>query len=257
MLVGPSSASATEIVAGALQDHDRALLVGQTTYGKGSVQTVFRLSDNNWLKMTTARWYTPSGRSIQGPYGIDGRVADGGDGLNAVVPTEEAEGKRPEFHTEAGRVVYGGGGIAPDLEVAPDTLTLDERASARMLRQQNYTKWIEARFGFSTKFAGSNPDLKPDFQVTPEMLDTFYETLVKAEVPIDRETFDSGRRWIALELGYEIAMAKWGVAEARKRSNLNDPQVSKAIDLLSKAKTTEELFTLGLREAEAKRTASR
>jgi carboxyl-terminal processing protease len=257
MLVGPSSASATEIVAGALQDHDRALLVGQTTYGKGSVQTVFRLSDNNWLKMTTARWYTPSGRSIQGPYGIDSRIADGGDGLNAVAPIEGEEGKRPEFRTEAGRVVYGGGGIAPDLEVAPDTLTMEERASARMLRQQNYTKWVEARFAYSTKFAGSNANLKPGFEVTPEMLNTFFEALVKAEVPIDRETFDTGRRWIALELGYEIAMAKWGVAEARKRSNLHDPQVNKAIDLLKNAKTTEELFTLGLREAEAKRTAAK
>jgi carboxyl-terminal processing protease len=71
VLVEPSSASASEIVAGALQDHDRALVLGRTTYGKGSVQTLYPLTGNNWLKMTTARWYTPVGRSIQKPYGID------------------------------------------------------------------------------------------------------------------------------------------------------------------------------------------
>ena len=260
MLVGPSSASATEIVAGALQDHDRALLVGQTTYGKGSVQTVFRLSDNNWLKMTTARWFTPSGRSIQGPYGIDSPMADGGDGLNAIDPAavaEEDEEERPEYRTDGGRVVYGGGGIKPDLEVSPDTLTLDERPSARMLRQQSYRKWIEGRFAWSTKYASAHQNLEPDFEITQEMLDSFYQALVDTGLEIDRATFDSGKRWISMELGYEIAMANWGVAEARKRSNRHDPQVARGIELLQEARTTEELFSIAREEAETARTASR
>lgn len=253
MLIGPSSASATEIVAGALQDHDRALLVGQTSYGKGSVQTVFRLSDNNWLKMTTARWYTPSGRSIQGPYGIDGPIADGGDGLTGA-PAEDKE-DRPEYKTDAGRTVYGGGGIAPDLEIAPDTLTTEERASARVLRQQNYTKWIETRFSFSAKYAGDHPNLTPEFEVTDEMLDSFFNALTRSGIEIDRALFDTGSRWIAMELGNEIAMAKWGVEEARKRANRNDPQVQTGVDLIRKSATTEDLFRVAGQAASA-RTAS-
>ncbi len=257
MLVGPSSASATEIVAGALQDHDRALLIGQTTYGKGSVQTVFRLSDNNWLKMTTARWYTPSGRSIQGPYGIDDHPAAGADGLDGTARSDDAE--RPEYKTDGGRIVYGGGGIKPDLDVAPDTLTLAERASARVLRQQNYTKWIETRFNWSAKFAGTRPDLKPDFEVTPEMLDSFFKALRQAGIDIDAELYQTGSRWIALELGNEIAMAKWGVSEARKRSNRFDPQVGKAVDLLQKARNSDDLFRVAGQQVTqpASRTASR
>jgi carboxyl-terminal processing protease len=253
MLVGPSSASATEIVAGALQDHDRALLIGQTTYGKGSVQTVFRLSDNNWLKMTTARWYTPSGRSIQAPYGIDEPVADGGDGLDTAAEDQD----RPKFFTEAGRAVYGGGGISPDLEVAPDTLTLAERASARVLRQQNYTKWIETRFAFSAKYAGSQANLRPDFEVTDAMLDEFYQQLVKSGIEIDRELYESGRRWIAMEIGNEIAMAKWGVAEARQRANRNDPQVRRAVELLRQAGSTDELFRVAGHPLSETQTASK
>src|SRR5690606_36963563 len=76
VLVGPQSASASEIVAGALQDHDRALVLGRTTYGKGSVQSLYPLENNNWLKITTARWYTPVGRSIQKPYGIDAHLVE-------------------------------------------------------------------------------------------------------------------------------------------------------------------------------------
>lgn len=254
MLVGPQSASATEIVAGALQDHDRALLVGQTTYGKGSVQTVFRLSDNNWLKMTTARWYTPSGRSIQGPYGIDTRLAEGGDGVDLTTDPEDAD--RPTYKTAAGRTVFGGGGITPDVRVGPDTLTLEERASARLLRQQNYTKWIETRFAWSARYAGANRDLQPDFEVTDAMLDDFYESLVRAGLELDREIFDAGRRWIGMELGSEIAMAKWGVAEARRRANRNDPQVAAAVDLLQRAGSQDQLFRIGM-QMEGAQTASR
>jgi carboxyl-terminal processing protease len=88
VLIGQRSASATEIVAGALQDHDRAILIGETTFGKGSVQTLYQLPGNNMLKLTTARWYTPSGRSIQKPYGIDGHPS-------MVVDGQEMDAGRP------------------------------------------------------------------------------------------------------------------------------------------------------------------
>ncbi|HEX6064690.1 MAG TPA: S41 family peptidase, partial [Longimicrobiales bacterium] len=101
-LVGPGSASASEILAGALQDHDRSLVLGRTTFGKGSVQTLFPLASRNYLKMTTARWYTPSGRSIQRPYGIgahnEGEAEDTSSAANDTT-------KKPAFKTDGGRTV--------------------------------------------------------------------------------------------------------------------------------------------------------
>jgi carboxyl-terminal processing protease len=111
VLTDSGTASASEIVAGALQDHDRALVVGTTTYGKGSAQRVFHL-DEGALKLTTARWYTPSGRSIDRPRRPDDEDAD-----QAVAP-RDTTAPRPQFHTDAGRTVLGGGGIVPDVVVA-------------------------------------------------------------------------------------------------------------------------------------------
>src|SRR5690606_31066908 len=123
VLVGPQSASASEIVAGALQDHDRALVLGRTTYGKGSVQSLYPLENNNWLKITTARWYTPVGRSIQMSYGIDAHLVD--EDVGGPVAADSTE--KPAYETDSGRTVFGGGGIYPDLVLAPDTTTLEER----------------------------------------------------------------------------------------------------------------------------------
>jgi carboxyl-terminal processing protease len=248
VLVGPESASATEILAGALQDHDRALVVGRTTYGKGSVQTVFRLTNDNWLKLTTARWYTPSGRSIQGSYGIDHpteQVVEGADGepvAGAGAGTDRQE--RPKYTTDAGRTVLGGGGITPDLTVTPDTLTADERILYGELLQKNPAKYFETRFGFGVRYNKEHGDLKPGFTVTQAMLDEFYSDLTKAGITVDRALYDAGRRWIDLQLGYEITMSRWGVAEARKRQNVDDNQVKVATDLLHKATSPQSLFTV-------------
>ncbi|HVG44824.1 MAG TPA: S41 family peptidase, partial [Longimicrobium sp.] len=130
VLVDAYSASAAEIVAGALQDHDRALVVGTTSYGKGSVQSLFRLSGGNFLKMTTGKWYTPVGRSIQKPFRAqdadpeadpDSVAAD----TAAAAPADTT--KRRAYRTDGGRTVLGGGGIVPDVIVKPDTTTLAER----------------------------------------------------------------------------------------------------------------------------------
>src|SRR5690606_18015757 len=133
-LVGQFSASASEIVAGALQVHDRALVVGTPTFGKGSVQTLIALSGGNYLKMTTGKWYTPSGRSIQKDRTAEEEVAalfdaapigPGGDPAPVVEPVDTVE--REAYRTDGGRIVYGGGGIVPDLIMQGDTLALAER----------------------------------------------------------------------------------------------------------------------------------
>jgi carboxyl-terminal processing protease len=233
LLVGPNSASATEIVAGALQDHDRALVLGQITYGKGSVQSLVQLSTKDWLRLTTARWYTPSGRSIQAPYGIDGPV------LVESSDSAAAAAEKPEYRTDAGRVVFGGGGIHPDLTVLPDTLTAQERPLVQELQQQS-GEYFEARFAFGVRFNAAA--LQPGFEVTDQMVNEFYDALMTAGVVLDRETYDQGSRWIRVQLADEITRSKFGYQEWRKRLNTDDPQVRAAVQLLRDSRTPEQLF---------------
>src|SRR5690606_19060682 len=131
VLVDQGSASAAEIIAGALQDHDRAVVVGTPTFGKGSVQTLFPIREGAMLKVTTARWYTPSGRSIQREAAsteeqVDQVLRDA-TGLVDTAAAADTAG-RPEYRTDSGRTVRGGGGIVPDLLVRRDTLTGAEQA---------------------------------------------------------------------------------------------------------------------------------
>lgn len=248
VLVGPGSASAAEILAGALQDHDRALVLGRTTFGKGSVQQVFRLSNDNYLKMTTARWFTPSGRSIQRPYGID--AAEGGDVEGArVEPIEPVDPtalndttRKPTFKTASGRTVYGGGGIHPDIVVV-DSLNATERVLVETL-QKNWATFMQTRFRFAVRYVREHPELKPGFPVTPEMIASFHRALQDAGVVVDRTVYDKASSWVATYLGYEISFSKWGTQEARKRLNTESPEINLAADLLRKADSPKSLFTL-------------
>ena len=245
VLVGPSTASAAEILAGALQDHDRALVVGETSFGKGSVQTLFQLPAGHWLKMTTARWYTPVGRSIQRPY--DEVVADGeGDEL------EEAEGAEPvereTYRTDGGRVIYGGGGITPDLEIAADRLTEEELAFARAV-QKHGSKYRDVLYKYAIEYAHGHPNLTPGFAVTDELLDGFYRVLASSGIEVERSLYDAARRWVGQNLASEITYAKWSPQEARKRWNAEDSQVEAAVRLLREATSPSELFEVAARRA--------
>jgi len=240
VLVGPGSASAAEILAGALQDHDRALIVGRTSFGKGSVQTLFPLANKNYLKMTTARWFTPSGRSIQRPYGIGATHANGEEAEDSTAAANDSTNK-PAFKTDGGRTVYGGGGIHPDLVVMPDTLTLKEKAFYEAAQKQAQQYRLTA-FNYAVHFARANPNLPIDFQVTDQMLNEFYDALNKAGVKIDRQTYNEARKAVAQDLGLEIAYSKGGQEGWRKRANLNSPEINTAAALLRKATSPASLF---------------
>jgi carboxyl-terminal processing protease len=239
ILVGPNSASASEIVAGALQDHDRALVLGRTTYGKGSVQSLYPLENNNWLKITTARWYTPVGRSIQKPYGIDAHLVE--EDVDDAAPSDTTE--KPAYKTDSGRTVFGGGGIHPDVILSPDTLTVDERMFVQAM-QQHFADYVSARLTFAVRYLRENPNLQPGFAVTTEMLDRYYDAIRAGGVEVERGLFDGATRWVSNDIGYEITISKWGQEVARQRTNSVDPQVVAAADLLRRASTPESLFAL-------------
>lgn len=242
VLVGPGTASAAEILAGALQDHDRALVVGRTSYGKGSVQTVFPLANNNFLKLTTARWYTPSGRSIQKPYGIGasaGAAPAADDGLTSDDSTKD----KPKFKTDGGRTVYGGGGIVPDLIVSPDTTTTAERALLQELGKFGQ-KYATARLAYAVEYLRRNPGIQQNFNVTPAMVGEFYMELQKQGVKVDRSVYDLASRWLMEDIAYEITYSKWGEQGSRQRVNRIDPQVVVAASLLQKSPNPATLFKL-------------
>ena len=239
-LVGPGTASASEILAGALQDHDRSLVLGRTTFGKGSVQTLFPLANKNYLKMTTARWFTPSGRSIQRPYGIGAVHANGEEVEDSTLAANDST-KKPTFKTDGGRTVYGGGGIHPDLVVMPDTLTLREKAFYEAAQKQAQ-QYRLAAFNYAVHYVKANPNLPINFQVTDAMLNEFYAALTKAGVKIDRATFEDARKAVAQDLGLEIAYSKGGQEGWRKRSNLASPEIQVAAELLRKSTSPASLF---------------
>jgi carboxyl-terminal processing protease len=243
VLVEALSASASEIVAGALQDHDRALVLGRTTYGKGSVQTLYPLTGQNWLKITTARWYTPVGRSIQKPYGIDAaHPVEFGDESPAAAAADTTD--RPEFRTDGGRTVFGGGGIHPDLIIAQDTLTTDERLYRQTTLLRQNAQFRGAQTQFAVQAIRQNPNLQPGFAVTPAMREAYFQQLVRSGVEVERDLFDRAIGWVDQEIAYEVTYSKWGEQIARQRINATDVQVQTAADLLRRASSPESLFTL-------------
>ncbi len=249
VLIGMRSASATEIVAGALQDHDRAVLVGTTSFGKGSVQTLYNLPGNNILKLTTARWFTPSGRSIQKPYGIgstpEAEAATAQEEDRAPAGAARSEPQKdsanvPVYHTDSGRQVLGGGGITPDLLVL-DTLTEGEQALVEAL-DGHVNEFNNALYAYAVDYAHAHPELKPGFAVTPEMLAGFHQALAKHGVDVDPSVFEQAAPLISHRLANEVSVNRFGREEAWKRLMSDDPQVAAAVDLLHGAGSNGDLF---------------
>ena len=251
VLVNDGTASAAEIIAGALQDHDRAVVVGAPTFGKGLVQTLFPLGEGIALKLTTARWFTPSGRTIQRIAKDEEdqatqaamAVADTVPGVPDKESTDSALKERPIFHTDAGRVVRGGGGIVPDLVIRPDTLTVSEREFAKALGSA-LPQYRDALTSIALEAKKTHGVKSESFKVTPAMRQQVYERLRAHDVKVDLAVFNGAGALIDEQLGYEVARYVFGRPAEFRRHATNDLQMQTAMGLLRKAQTPKELLSL-------------
>ena len=245
ILVDGNSASATEIVAGALQDHDRALIVGTTSFGKGLVQSVFPLDGGYYLKMTTGKWYSPSGRSLHRERRLlpDGRFVEA---PRDSAETDSSRRARPTFKSDAGRVVYGGGGITPDRIVPDDTLsTLEQQFLRAVAPKAQAVQTVLQRYAFELKST-----VRPDFTVTPAWSAELGRRLSAAGVVIEPRFTEAANGFLGRELEHRVARMAFGDAEAKKRDARSDQQLLAAIDLLHRATTQRELFVVAHGESQ-------
>jgi carboxyl-terminal processing protease len=222
VLVNRYSASAAEIVAGALQDHDRALVFGENTFGKGLVQTVYPLAENTGLALTTAKYYTPSGRLIQRDY-TNMSFFD-------YYYRQNLEAKNPldVRMTDAGRTVYGGGGIAPDIKYETPK---GNRFQGRLLRSYAFLNFT-AQF-FATR---SRSEITKEWTPTEQVLNEFRDYLRQQKIQFTDADFEANLDWIKQQLRREVFISAFNIEDSRRMSVETDPMVQKAVEHLGDAK---------------------
>ena len=232
VLVNRNSASASEIVTGSLQDHDRALVVGETTFGKALVQSVYKISGNAGLALTTGRYYTPSGRMIQRPW----------DGTFDEYLTYSLRDQNPQREhsaaqlkkTDAGRDVYSGGGIDPDKFMVGSVEGFNPSRFGRTLVGRGAFANFADQFTAEgdTRLSAANKNKKPigkGFQLTDAMMTEFRDSLKPLKVVMDDAAFAKDEQFIRAMIHYDIDQALFGVAEARRNLIGKDPQAQFAL----------------------------
>lgn len=232
VLVDQNSASASEILSGAIQDWDRGIIVGNPTFGKGLVQQIYDMGDGTALKLTTAKWYIPSGRCIQ----KESHSRPHPEEFAETEPdSSETEKKREEFQTKGGRIVYGGGGVVPDIEL--------EKHSYTPL-QLNLER-LSMFFDFSVSYTAQHPDLPEDFEVTDEMIQEFKGFLkeedfsYKNSMELDFEKLEktAKKEGAAERMGEQIEGLRWAIELEKEREfveNLDYIKKSMKRDMLTR-----------------------
>jgi len=244
ILVNENTASASEIVAGAMQDHDRALIVGQTSFGKGLVQSIIPLQYGAGLTLTSAKYYTPSGRLIQRDYsngGLYDYYTHGGTSSGNQKEAPKPAG--PESKTDTGRAVYGGGGISPDESVEARTITLSQRRllSPTFLFARDLVNGRVRGFESSrmTNAVDSRHELGSDeFKVSDSVYKAFKEFATSDPAfKVSAAMLDKNRNFVEVQLRFNIVTAAYGrVVGDRVFVIQDDPQVAKAVEAVPKAR---------------------
>lgn len=240
LLVDRRSASASEIVAGAIQDHDRGLIVGETTFGKALVQSVYRISDGAGLALTTARYYTPSHRLIQRPW--DGTFDEYLTYTMKDQPADRPRSAADMRRTSGGRVVYSGGGIEPDVRVDGPIEGFNPTRFGRMLYARQAFAGFAELFGAegdtrAASAAGHSKTVRRDFVVDEAMLQEFRNHLQsdRLRIRIDEQAFAQDLDFIKAMIHYDIDLAVFGYGEARRNLTARDPQAQAALKLFAEA----------------------
>jgi carboxyl-terminal processing protease len=267
IMINGNSASASEIFAGAMQDWDAAFVVGQTSFGKGTVQTVFNLTDTEAVKLTTAKYYTPSGRSIHKDererQAEEDLIAmnDGGGEDNGLAPeapeqkldagTSEVKElkdakEKPVFYTSSGRTVYGGGGITPDLDYVPREYTDLQRRLER----------DGLGFSFAIDWLKSHP-ITESFKVTDAMLADFYKFLATKKFEYKKEELTPENvDYIRTMIAREAVNNKFGRKAMYRVVLDSDPEMQETLKIIEKHPTLKDMYSYSEDEKSVKKAAA-
>ena len=227
VLVNRNTASAAEIVSGALQDHDRALIVGETTFGKGLVQTVFTLSQNTGLALTTFHYYTPSGRLIQRPYD-NMSLYDYYYVRDASNPKDNSN--REVKLTDEGRTVYGGGGITPDEHIDP---LKSNHVQDTLLIQRAF-------FNFTRRYFATHQSIPENFVVDDAVMAQFNDMLKARKIEVSEADIAANLDWVKESIKAELVASQFGQMRGQEVRAEWDPQIQKALTFMPQAQALEE-----------------